>query len=251
MELTVLGSGTSIPSLHRGSPGYLLRSGSTLALLDSGPGTLLRIVKSGASLEEITHILYSHNHVDHTADLVSFLFASRNPDSPRQAPLAIAGSAGFLSFFRELSSAYGSGIEAATFPLELVEMVPGRTGRLGGLSVDCCPVPHIPSSIACRLTGEEGRSMVYSGDTDECDELAGLATGCDLLLIEASTPDEQKLPGHLTPSLAGKIAARARPGRLLLTHFYPPCESVNMLEQLRKTYDGKADLARDGMRMTL
>ncbi len=250
MELTILGSGTSVPSLERGSPGYLLRSGATLALLDSGPGTLLKVLRAGATLEAITHIYYSHTHVDHMAELVPLLFAARNPSAPRRSPLTIAGSAGFMAFFRDLSAVYGRFIEAATFPLTL-HQIGDAPARLGDLEVSACPVPHIPSSIACRFTDAAGRSLVYSGDTDESDALAGLANGADLLLIEASFPDEGRVAGHLTPSLAGSIAARARPGRVVLTHFYPSCAGVDMLVQLRRTYDGAAVMAEDLMRIEI
>jgi ribonuclease BN (tRNA processing enzyme) len=250
MELTILGSGTSVPSLKRGSPGYLVRSGSTLALIDSGPGTLLKLLQAGAHPDDVTHILYSHTHVDHTADLAPFLFTSGNPDAPRTAPLTIAGSEGFVSFFRRISGLYGSWIEASSFSLEIVTLGP-ESRRMGDLEVTACPVPHTPSSVALRLTGEDGRSLVYSGDTDESEELIDLARGCDLLLIEAATPDEEKLPGHLTPSLAGRIAAKARPRRVVLTHFYPSCDETDMLGQLRRTYDGEATLAEDMMRIRI
>lgn len=248
MELTILGSGTSIPSLRRGSSGYLVRSGPTLALLDSGPGTLVRILRAGATAEEITHIFYSHTHVDHTADLAPLLFTSRNPSAPRRAPLTIAGSAGFMKLFHDLEGAYGRWIEAATFPLTLVELRDGSR-RLGALDVATCPVPHISSSIAYRLTDGAGRSLIYSGDTGESDALADLAMGTDVLLIEASFPDEERVEGHLTPSLAGAVAARARPGRAVLTHFYPSCDRADMLGQLRRTWEGEAILAEDMMRI--
>jgi len=111
-----------------------------------------------------------------------------------------------------------------------------------------CRVPHIPSSIALRLADAGGRTLVYSGDTDESDALADLARGADLLLVESSFPDEERIAGHLTPSLAGKIAARAHPRRVVLTHFYPSCERVDMLEQIRRTWDGEVALAEDQMR---
>jgi ribonuclease BN (tRNA processing enzyme) len=56
-----------------------------------------------------------------------------------------------------------------------------------------------------------------------------------------------KVEGHLTPSLAGRIAAEAGAKKLLLTHFYPECESADIEAQCRKTYDGPLILARDLM----
>jgi ribonuclease BN (tRNA processing enzyme) len=251
VDLVVLGSGTSVPSLRRGSSGYLVRSGRTLVLLDSGPGTLVRILRAGATLEEVSHVVYSHTHVDHTADLAPLLFTSRNPSAPRRSPLTIAGSAGFLEFFGGLSRLYGRWIEATTFPLSLVEIAEGPAARFGDLEIEGCSVPHIPSSVAVKLTEPGGRSLVYSGDTAESDALAEFAKGTGLLLIEASSPDEEPLPGHLTPSLAGRIASRARPERTVLTHFYPSCERVDMLGQFRRAWDGEAALAEDQMRITL
>lgn len=250
MDLTILGSGTSIPSLRRASPGYLVREGTTLALLDSGPGCLRRALEAGASPESITHVLYSHTHVDHTADLAPLLFTSHNPHAPRRTPLTIAGSRGFLDFFEKFSWIYGRWLEPEGFDLTLVE-VGERPLLLGDVEVAACPVPHTPSSIALRLTGLSGRTLVYSGDTDESDALADLARGADLLLIEASFPDEERVEGHLTPALAGRIAARARPGRVVLTHFYPCCDGADMLGQLARAWDGAASMAEDLMRIAL
>ena len=250
MDLTILGSGTSIPSLTRASPGYLVRERATLALLDCGPGTLRRLLEVGVTPEEVTHVIFSHHHVDHCADLAPLLFASRNRASPRRAPLTIAGSPEFLAYFAELSRIHGDWLEPSTYSLSLLALDSG-TERLGDFEVTACRVPHIPSSIAIRLEGDGGRSLVYSGDTDPSDDLGALAGGTDILLIEASTPDGEKLPGHLTPSLAGRIASRARPGRVVLTHFYPLCESADMAGQLRREYQGEAILARDLLRLSL
>ena len=61
-----------------------------------------------------------------------------------------------------------------------------------------------------KLTDSNGKSIVYSGDTDYCPELIELADNCDLLILECSFPDDMKVEGHLTPSEAGKIAAETK-----------------------------------------
>jgi ribonuclease BN (tRNA processing enzyme) len=68
-----------------------------------------------------------------------------------------------------------------------------------------------------------------------------------LLICESALPDALKVPGHLTPSLAGKIAAEARVGKLVLTHFYPECDYEDMAGQCRRTYGGPLVLAEDLM----
>jgi ribonuclease BN (tRNA processing enzyme) len=64
-------------------------------------------------------------------------------------------------------------------------------------------------------------------------------------------PDGMKLPGHLTPSLAGQIAAKAGVSRLVLTHLYPPCDSVDIAKQARSTYKGTVFKAEDLMTFRL
>ena len=89
--------------------------------------------------------------------------------------------------------------------------------------------------------------MVYSGDTDFSDNLVTLSKGADFLICESALPDGLKAKGHLTPSLAGEIATRANVRNLVLTHFYPECDLVDIEKQCRKTYDGPLLLAEDLM----
>ena len=62
-------------------------------------------------------------------------------------------------------------------------------------------------------------------------------------------PDELKIPGHLTPSLAGDMATRAQVKKLVLTHLYPECDRVDLRAQCRKTYQGPLLIAEDLMRI--
>lgn len=48
-----------------------------------------------------------------------------------------------------------------------------------------------------------------------------------------------------TASRAGRIASLAGVGKLVLTHFYPECETADTIGQCRKTYDGLLVLAED------
>ena len=91
--------------------------------------------------------------------------------------------------------------------------------------------------------------MVYSGDTDYCENLITLAADAQVLICECSHADEEKVQGHLSPSLAGSIAASAGVQKLVLTHFYPRCDMFDIEKECRKTYNGKLVLAEDLMRL--
>jgi ribonuclease BN (tRNA processing enzyme) len=252
--VTVLGSGTCVPSLERSSCSILVETGGRKWLIDSGAGTLRRLLEAGTTIFELSHLLYSHLHPDHTADLVPLLFATKYPDEPgRTEPLTIVAGRGFLDFFDRLKQVYGNWIDIGGHLLKIVEMDvlgPDRV-RLGGIAIDSAPMEHSPQSIAFRLTGPAGKSLVYSGDTDYSEELFGLAHQADLLICESAFPEGRKVRGHLTPALAGEIAARAGVHRLMLTHFYPICDQTDIEAECRRTYRGPLVLARDLMRITL
>jgi ribonuclease BN (tRNA processing enzyme) len=93
--------------------------------------------------------------------------------------------------------------------------------------------------------------VVYSGDTDYSDNLVYLAKDSDLLICESALPDQLKVDGHLTPSLAGKIATRANVKKLVLTHFYPECDQADIEKECRKTYSGPLVLAEDLLKIEL
>ena len=95
----------------------------------------------------------------------------------------------------------------------------------------------------------EDATLVCSGDTDYSQDLILLSRNADLLICEAALPDGKKVEGHMTPSLAGDIAAKAGVKKLVLTHFYPECDKVDLRAQCRKTYSGPLVLARDLLEM--
>ncbi|MBT8330911.1 MAG: MBL fold metallo-hydrolase, partial [Deltaproteobacteria bacterium] len=92
---------------------------------------------------------------------------------------------------------------------------------------------------------------VYTGDTDYTETIIDLAKDTDLLICECALPDKLKTPGHLTPSLAGELATKSGVGNLVLTHFYPECETADIAAECRKTYSGHLVLADDLMELEI
>jgi ribonuclease BN (tRNA processing enzyme) len=78
-----------------------------------------------------------------------------------------------------------------------------------------------------------------------------MGRGADLLVLECSFPNERKIQGHLTPKLAGKVAKEAEAKKLVLTHFYPPCDEADIISQCREEFSGEIVLAEDLMVLTL
>jgi ribonuclease BN (tRNA processing enzyme) len=249
-ELIILGSGTGVPSLRRGSPGFLLILENSKILIDSGPGTLRRMLEVGITYLDIDLLLYTHIHPDHVADLVPFLFASKYAASPRETDLLCIGGPGFKDFFEKLKTVYGSWIKPQLYQLSIKEMR-GIPLLFREVRIHSKPMAHISESVGYRLEFRDGKSMAISGDTDYCQSIVDLGFEVDLLVLECSFPDGEKVEGHLTPSLAGRIATEARCKRLLLTHLYPQCDQVDILEQCREVYKGEVFIAEDLMRIRL
>jgi ribonuclease BN (tRNA processing enzyme) len=222
-------------------------------LFDMGPGTMRRLLEIDTEIFDITHIFLSHFHPDHTGELVPFIFATKYPDvTRRKKPLTLMGGKGLLVFLEGLSRVYGSWIELPPDLFRVMEFdTAGPDGHVfESFRVDTAPTVHNPESLAYRITGSCGRSAVYSGDTDFSERLIRLAHQADLLICEAALPDQMKVEKHLTPSLAGEIARRASVKRLMLTHFYPPCDAADIRGECRKTFSGLLLLAEDLMTVT-
>ena len=252
--MTILGSGTCVPSLERSSCSVMLAVGDTKLLFDSGPGTMRRLLRANTTIFDVDYIFYSHFHPDHTAELVPFLFATKYPDmGQRQTVLTIVAGEGFEDFFAGLNTVYGKWIELDPGLVNIIQMNNRSADllRLKDFTVQSAPVEHNPESIAYRITGPGGHAVVYSGDTDYSENLIALSKDADLLICESALPDDYRVKGHLTPSLAGDIATRAGVKKLVLTHFYPECDQTDIEQECRKTYGGPLVLAEDLMRIDI
>jgi ribonuclease BN (tRNA processing enzyme) len=252
MTVTILGSGTCVPSLERSSCAILVELGTSKVLIDSGAGTMRRLLESGITIFDLSHIFYSHFHPDHSGELVPLLFATKYPDNRRRRnPLTICAGVGFNKFFNGLKKVYGPWIELDPGVLSIFELNTSGPDavRFDDFTVKSLPVNHNPESLAYRIVDADNRSVVYTGDSDVCDNLVAIARDADLFICESALPDALKVDGHLTPSLAGEIAAQANVGRLVLTHFYPECDRADVAKECRKTYSGPLVLARDLMNL--
>ena len=250
ITVTVLGSGTCVPSLERSSCAVLIRIAGKELVFDAGPGTMRRLLEAGTDIYGIDYLFLSHFHPDHTAELVPLLFANKYPDPHRRRkPLCVAGGPGLKRFFASLGSVYGHWIQLSEDMIRFVDLDERHSWELrgDGFHVSAVPVEHNPESVAFRIASSSGASVVYSGDTDYCDRLIALAQNAGLLICESAVPDEHKVPGHLTPAMAGEIATKANVKGLMLTHFYPVCGEADIAAQCRRSYTGPLFLAEDLM----
>jgi ribonuclease BN (tRNA processing enzyme) len=249
-ELIIIGSGTGIPSLRRGSPGLVIPSDSSTLLVDSGPGAFRKMLEVGITYQDIDLLLYTHTHPDHVSDLVHILFACKYADLPREKELLCIGGPGFKSYFEKLKNLYGPWIEPQSYRLTIKE-ISKEPLFYRDLRILSKPMAHISESVGYRIEFKDERSIAISGDTDYCQNIIDLGSEVDLLVLECSYPDGKKVEGHLTPSLAGRIALESDCKKLLLTHLYPVCDQFDIVGQCKEIFQAQIVLGEDLMRIKI
>jgi ribonuclease BN (tRNA processing enzyme) len=220
-------------------------------VLDLGAGSLRALLRYGFNFSDIDILALTHLHPDHVGDVIPFLFATRySLGYTRTAPFRLLTARGFIRFHDLLKEAFAGWVEPPPNLMDLRELVPDRPDEVrdNDQVIKSAPTNHTEGSLAYRVEAQ-GRSLVYSGDTDESDSLVDLARNTDLMVLECSNPF--KVPGHLTPAAAGRLATRAGARRLLLTHFYPPCDEVDVVVLAKKEFSGEVIRAEDGLSLTV
>src|SRR3954471_18151133 len=247
MRFTTIGTGTISLPPTRSCAGYLLEHGDVRLLLDCGSGVARRLAELAMPWKTITHVALTHFHIDHHGDLPTLIFAWKYGDlPPRSAPLEIIGPVGTLALLGRLAQAYGTWVLDPGFPITVREVVPGdRLALSPELGLSAFKVPHTEESVAYCMERDR-RRIVYSGDTGYDEAFADWARGCELLVLECSLPAAMAIKEHLTPEQCGMLAARALPGHLALTHFYPPVEQVDVNALVAAHFTGPVTLAHDG-----
>jgi len=248
MKITVLGSGTAAPRLKRNMSSYLLETGKKKILFDSGPGTIRQLLKLKTSLSDIDHIFYTHLHNDHINDLPAILW-SNNYGIYRKKAINLYGPKGFKKYLDILMNKILK-FQNLSYKINVKEMWNDTKVSINKTRIKSTKSKHSDSSVSYRIEHNK-KSIVYSGDTDYSQNIIKLSKNADLLILECSFPDNKKIKGHLTPSLCGKIASKANVKKLVLTHFYPEANKVDIKKQCKKEFSGNVKLAKDFMKIKL
>lgn len=241
LEVQVLGSGGPELQTRRASTSYLVRlNGKPRLLVDAGGGSALRFGESGATVSDLDAILFSHLHVDHTADFAALVKSSYFEARKRALPVfGPAGNAGFPStdrFVRGLfdgeSGLYrylGGYLDASSgaYALKPQDVAPPADGiyRMTlnpELSLSAVSVIHgkVPA-LAWRIDAG-GASVVFTGDGNgDNGAVQKLAKGAGLLVAHDAVGEDAKGPPralHMPPSRIGRIAAEAGVAAVVLGH---------------------------------
>jgi ribonuclease BN (tRNA processing enzyme) len=253
MEITVVGSGTVVPSLERRQSCVVVRVGGQTLFFDLGSGAVRGMLRSGLDPFAVDRIFFTHLHPDHTVDVVPLLFAiNHGAPEKRALPLHVTGPEPFLRFWGSVMEVWGKWMtgDHATLVSELPHECRSPIDLAAGCRLSWAPAEHRHESIAYRLDAEHG-AFVYTGDTAYTGSVVELARDADTLLVECSFPDDAPVPGHLTPSGVARIASEAGVRRVILTHIHPAVDNPDLPSEVAKGYEGEILVAGDGLTFTV
>jgi len=242
VQVVFLGTGDAFGSGGRLQTCVLLRAEDRNALIDCGATGLIAMRRRGVDPNTIDLVLVSHLHGDHMAGL-PFLILDAQLISRRTTPLTIAGPAGTQSRLAHMMEVMfpGSSTVERRFPLDVVEMEPGRRQPFEGFAATPYLVNHPSGAPAHALRIEVGGKIIaYSGDTDWTDTLIVAARDADLFIVEAYTCDKP-VKYHLDYRTLLTHLHELRPKRWIVTHMG--------VEMLGKVAALGCEYAEDGKRI--
>ena len=241
IAITLLGTGSPIPSADRAGPATLISVGDEHYLVDAGRGVLMRLAAIGLGAPNLSAVLLTHLHSDHITDL-NDVITTRWVMTFEPTPLTIVGPPGTKAVVDHIMASLEPDVgyrlahhdDLQEPPrVDVVEVSSGPVDLPGSVSIRCAPTDHKPvePSIGFRFDAD-GVSVVAAGDTVPCVGLDSLCDGADALVhtvirkdIIANLPMQRirdTLDYHSSPEEAAQTAARGGLGTLVLTHYVPP-----------------------------
>lgn len=268
IRVTLLGTGTPRPFMDRFGPSILVEAGNEKLIFDVGRGAMQRLFQLGVSYGDITGVLLTHLHSDHTVGLPD-LWLTGWLISSRATPLELWGPTGTSRMAEGLQSAYAFDRDIRVRD----DGVPAEGGRIvahdideqvvfdrGGVKVTSFLVDHgvVRPALGYRVDAG-GHSVVLSGDTRYSPNLVEHARGVDLLIHEVGAASAAELRAnahtrtilahHTTPDRAAAVFNEARPKLAVFSHLVLLGVSADdVMRMTRLTYAGPLQLGEDLMR---
>jgi ribonuclease BN (tRNA processing enzyme) len=106
-------------------------------------------------------------------------------------------------------------------------------------------VEHTEPTFSLRAEAD-GQRVGYTADTSPGEHALPAAQEVDLLLAEATLPEEYAgAAPHMTAREAGELAAKAEAGTLVLVHVWPTNDREAMEAQASEAFSGPVYVAEE------
>lgn len=252
MHFAFLGTSGAVPGPTRDTTSLAFVGRSEVLLVDVGGSPIQKLLAAGIDVHLLSHVLITHVHPDHAYGLPALI--QNLILMGRTAPLPIRCRAEHVELIVDLLDLFDLRIRKDGFPLPIYGVEP-REGteilRTSSFVVLASPNAHggMPN-LALRFESAERRAaVVYSSDTEPCDEVVRLAQGADTLIHEATFPqrDRGRFGAHSTAAEAGQIAGKAGVRRLILCHIEADYhgELEALAAEARGHFQGSVEIAEE------
>jgi ribonuclease Z len=271
-KVTLLGTGTPVPSVTRFGFSTLVEAGEQRLLFDFGRGVSIRLNQSRVPLGSITAHFLTHFHSDHTNGLPDLWLTGwlRPPYGQRNQAFLIYGPQGLRALTSGLRAAYakdistraedeGSPLSGVEFDAREIEV--GLIYERQGVKVSAFKNDHgskVQPSLGYKIE-YQGKTVVISGDTKFSEEVVRQSMGADLLIhcvtvipdaLLKQFPQYQSIYEHLSsPEQAARVFQLAKPKRAVYSHIglNGDASVQDLIARTRAVYDGPLVVGEDLM----
>lgn len=287
VKITLLGTGSPVPSLKRASSSYLVEAGGDVILIDHGPGAFARLMQAGKKATDVTHVFLSHLHFDHCADFIRLFHHRWDASADGTKPMRVYGPRGTQelvdrlfgpdgAFSRDLLSRTQHPLSTAIYRMRggtpprrwpdthVMEMDGAGAIDAGAWRIVRREVPHFQphlDSFGFRVEAG-GKILAYTSDvnlglTEPAAALYELARNADVLVHYLNAfPFEAETPGRFNgPKLVGRLARDANVKKLVTSHHGPYIDSEavksRVIAEVAAIYKGEIVWGEDLMSFEL
>lgn len=276
MRVTLLGTGSPIPSPDRFSQAILVEAGEQKLLFDLGRGVTISLAQLDIPFRDIDASFITHMHSDHLVGLPDFWLSGwlPTPFGSREEPMKLYGPHGTEHMADHLTQAFAEDIrirkadeelEAPGVAFEASDIVAGPVYEQDGVKVTAFETEHgelIKPSYGYTITYQDYKVVIPS-DSVYDENVAREAAGADLLVHEVAMIDHELreeyprlnnvIAHHTSPEDAGRIFSQASPRLAAYTHYVifakgegSDASADEKIEELtRTTYEGPLVLGQD------
>ncbi len=244
MQLIVLGGSGTFPRAGGACNGFLVRQGETNVLVDMGTGVLSRLY-NWLDPGDLDAVVITHLHPDHFLDIYPYRYFLEFQAAGRM-PMPVYAPAQAADYIRGLFNEADTSKFDRVFTFTDLASAPDFT--VGELKIAGRQVSHLDPTYGIEVSAC-GRRLFYTSDTRQDPCLLEYARGVDLLLAETTlrAGDADSSVAHMTTTEVATLAADAGVARVVLTHLWPHFDRNQIKREVEAGFDGKIDLADEGL----
>lgn len=239
-RVTLLGTGSPLPTAQHAGPATLVQAGDAVLLVDCGRAVVMRLAAAGVLPAGLSAVLLTHLHSDHITDLNDVItthwIMTSEPTllrviGPPGTQRVVDGVLAMLALDEGYRQAHHADLRHP-MAVTVTEVDPGAVLAVGGARITVQATDHRPvtPTVGYRIE-HAGAAVALGGDGVPCPGLDELCAGADVYVQTVLRADliglvnsarlREILTYHSTIEQAAQLAERAGVKIFLPTHFLP------------------------------